>query len=152
METIECIPMIYGECVEDRDAAVGVLNSKTDWCLGLILNILYRDASYIVQVLTAIGIKNCDECGPNGTEDDDKWINTYYESESDAHGEEFYRIVGDSGSNASSHGVGSYTGLHTTKVNMNGSQYEVLNSKEDSEVANPFVIQKLQKLPGTQGV
>ena len=136
------IPEVYDECVSSRGEAMDILNNKTDWVWGLIFNILYRDDENRVQVITAVGIKNCDECGPDGITDPDEWVNTYYEYVTDAHGEEFYRITGDSGSIIL---ADTNTGgdLYTTKINMNGAQYNVLNSSEETEISDPFHIQEL---------
>lgn len=136
------IPEVYEACVESRDEAINILNNKIDWCWGLIFSVLYRDDDDIVQVLTTVGIKNCDECGPNGVADSDEWANKFYESALDAHGSEFYRITGDSGFNDVS-SSNSGDSLYTTKVNMNGTQYDVLNSKEDTEVGDPFIVQEI---------
>lgn len=136
------IPEVYEACVESRDEAINILNNKIDWCWGLIFSVLYRDDDDIVQVLTAVGIKNCDECGPNGVADSDEWTNTYYEYSTDAHGEEFYRIIGDSGSNGNS-GSNNTDELYTTKVNLNGTNYKVLNPRRDTEIADPFQVQEL---------
>ena len=136
------IPEVYEACADSRDEAINILNNKIDWCWGLIFSVLYRDDDNIVQVLTAVGIKNCDECGPDGVADSDEWTNTFYESTLDAHGSEFYRITGDSGSNDVS-SSNSGDSLYTTKVNMNGTQYDVLNSKEDAEVGDPFIVQEI---------
>lgn len=136
------IPEVYEVCVDSRDEAINILNNKTDWCWGLIFSILYRDDEDKVQVITATGIKNCDKCGPDGHADSDEWANTYYEYATDAHGEEFYRIIRDSGLNDISVGGGG-DGLYKTKVNVNGSQYNVLNSKEDTEVGDPFRVQEI---------
>lgn len=136
------IPEVYDECVASREEAIIVLNGKTDWSWGFIFSILYKDDEDKVQVITAVGIKNSEDCGPDGITDEDEWANTFYPSALDAHGEEFYRIIGDSGLNDSA-GAGNGDELYTTKVNMNGTQYEVLNSKEDAEVSNPFHVQEL---------
>lgn len=136
------IPEVYENCAVNRDAAIEVLNGKLDWCQGLIFSILYRDDDDNVQVITAVGIKNCEDCGPNGVADSDEWANTFYESALDAHGSEFYRITGDSGSNDVS-SSNSGDSLYTTKVNVNGTQYEVLNSREDTEINDPFEVQEL---------
>lgn len=80
------IPEVYNECVPNRDDAINILNDKIDWIRGLVFSVLYRDNDGSVQVITAVGIKNCEECGPGGIADPDEWINTYYESIMDAHG------------------------------------------------------------------
>ena len=135
-------PEVYDECVANRGEAINILNSKTDWTLGLIFSILYRDDEGKVQVLTAVGIKNCEECGPDGVTDSDEWINTYYEYAMDAHGEEFYRITGDSGL-TDLVGDGAGDDLYMTKVNVNGAHYDVLNPHSETEVDDPFRVQEL---------
>jgi hypothetical protein len=136
------VPEVYDECVANRGEAINILNSKTDWIWGLIFSVLYRDTENKVQVITAIGVKNCEECGPGGEADSDEWTNTYYEYATDAHGEEFYRITSDSGLTDLA-GVGTSGDLYTTRVNMNGSQYEVLNPQGETEVSDPFHVQEL---------
>lgn len=136
------IPEVYENCVVNRDAAIEVLNGKLDWCQGLIFSILYRDDDDNVQVITTVGIKNCEDCGPDGVVDSDEWTNTFYESALDTHGNEFYRIIGDSGLNDISFGKGGDS-LYKTKINMNGIQYDVLNSKEDTEIGDPFIVQEI---------
>lgn len=135
------IPEVYNECVLNREEAINILNDKIDWIWGLIFSVLYRDNDGNVQVITAVGIKNCEECGPDGIADPDEWINTYYESVMDVHGPGFYRIIGDSGSNDMSGGTGN--DLYTTKVNVNGAHYDVLNPHSETEVDDPFHIQEL---------
>lgn len=38
--------------------------------------------------------------------------------------------------------------LYTTKVNVNGEQYHVLNSHEDEEISDPFNVQELLPTKG----
>lgn len=137
------IPEVYDECLSNRGEAINILNDKTDWVWGLIFSVLYRDEDNKVQVITAVGIKNCEDCGPNGVADSDEWTNTFYEYATDAHGSEFYRIIGDSGSNDIAGAGGAGGDLYTTKVNVNGSHYDVLNSHSETEVDDPFHVQEL---------
>jgi hypothetical protein len=136
------IPEVYDDCASNRDEAINILNNKTDWIWGSIFSVLYRDEEGKVQVITAIGVKNCEDCGPNGIANPDAWINTYYEYATDARGEEFYRITSDSGLTDLA-GVSATNELYTTKVNMNGTHYDVLNPQEETEVSDPFSVQEL---------
>ena len=135
------MPEVYDECVVNRNEAINILNIKSDWSYGLIFSVLYRDDMNKVQVITAVGIKNSDECGPQGQSDSDEWINTYYINALDAHGSVFYRIIGDSGSNTTS--TNESGDFHTTTVTVNGAQYKVLNASEDSNVTDAFKVQEL---------
>lgn len=136
---------IHESCAINRGAAIDIINDKLDWSRGLMFSVLYRDLDNKVQIITAIGIKNSDECGPSGIMDSDEWNNTYYESSLNARGEGFYRIMSDTGFNGGNDE--SFTGdvgdLYTTRVNVNGAYYDVLNSKEDMEIEDPFHIQEL---------
>lgn len=134
---------VYDQCVVDKNTAISVLNNKLDWSLGLIFSILYRDVNNKVQVITAVGIKNSNECGPFGRSDPDEWINSYYSNELDVHGGEFYRIIGDSGRNISTTS-NKNNDFHTTRVVVNKTHYDVLNSKDDIEISDPFKVQELQ--------
>ena len=137
----------------DRDAAVKALNAFTGHRIGMIITLLYRkkeedeDNKTDVQALVAIGVKDADECGPAGAYSPDRWENKHYPN--GTKGEEFYKILFDSGADGGEGGGGGggddlLEDFGITTLHVGGQTTEVVNFEgEDIDVPDPMVFRSL---------
>lgn len=141
-------PSVYYETpFENREFAIGYLNSYTKWSIGKFFTVLYhkndQNTSSDICAIVAVGIKNAAQCGPMGEYSADVWENEFYPA--GACGPEFYTIVKDSGEDESSGGGGGDNiDLNDTVVNVNGDAYTVANQEgKDQTIPDPFAFREM---------
>lgn len=144
-----------------REDAIAALNAFEGHRIGQQITLLYRNSEVEnnisdVHCLIAMGIKNANECGASGAYSPDRWENKYYPN--GPHGTEFYRIIADSAErNEQGYIIDRevppsgdpdpqeiINSLSTTKVDMVGNQYTVLNPvRQEEQVEDPFQFKRL---------
>ena len=149
-----------------REDAMHALDAFTGHRIGQIITLLYHTGEadenlHDVHALVAVGVKNANECGAAGTENQDRWDNKYY-SEDDypdgPHGREFYRIISDTAERdidgviipsdyQPSQGGGCHCEpLGNTFVTTVGKEHVVKNPYgHDVELEDPFLFKPLDE-------
>lgn len=140
------IPGNYDGIFPSRNDAIEHLNNMDNWSDGWLYSVKYTTGSGgqvnnidDIGVILAVGIKNSAECGAGGTASENLWTD-----QTQNHGPQFYKIVGDSKAMKDYIGGGTGADLDDTMVKVNGKSYHVTNANgQDEIIGDPFRIDRI---------